>query len=415
MKHLKLHIIHLPLTLSILVALIIGLATPYVAVADSTALLKTNPQIWAPADIKDKEGFGSSISLRGNLAAVGAAYANTPVDGAGAVYLFKQTETDWSEHTVLRAGDKHLNGYFGRSTDFDGSWLAVGSSGQNSSGVVYLFGETDGTWAQKSMIRPPESQKFIFFGSALGMDKGTLMVGAPGFDDGAEDTGLVMIYTLEDGSWVESGRLRPENPKAGRRLGTAIALQGDRALVGADSEAGGGAAYLYERIEGGWKQVARFSEEVGGSGGFGSAVVLDGDTLLIGAPFADSDEGKRTGAAFLYARDGKLWTRQATFLSGTSKSRDQFGVAVALRDDLALVSATRDDSDADDAGAVYAFTREGAEWKSNGRLLRPGAEAYDEFGGVLSLEAGILMVGTPQDAAPSTRGSYTGTVTSYEW
>lgn len=400
---------------TIAITLTACLVAPVVA-ADPSKLLAAQPHVWAPADAADDDSFGSSVDLDANLAAIGAMGVDIPTDGAGAVYLFEHTGNAWQETTVLRPEGVGVDAYFGSDVALEGDWLAVGGSGVYAgAGAIYLFRHNGDDWQQQKRFLLPESQDFTFFGSALDMEEGRLVAGAPGYDAGDSDSGIVMIYERkEDGSWSEAGQLQVDNPQEGGRLGSAVSLLGDRALVGAD---GADAAYLFERRQGEWSQVARFSENGGERSGFGASVSLTGKEVLIGAPFAKNAAGETQGTAFLYKEQNGGWTQQARLQSDTPNRSDQFGSAVALTDGMALVSSPRDDVEARDAGALYVYARDDGNWTLSGRLSLPNTNEYDEFGRSLAVDAdaGTAIVGTPSDAAPGTTDSYPGTVTGYRW
>ena len=80
-----------------------------------------------------------------------------------------------------------------------------------------------------------------------------------------------------------------------------MALEGDVAMIGARGGAGG-AVYVYTRTNGVWTEQQKLT----GSGftstadTFGTAVVMEGGTALIGAANAFNDEFIRTGTCLLY-------------------------------------------------------------------------------------------------------------------
>ena len=403
--------VHTPLYLTALcvAALLTGLVW-----ADGNRLLNVQPEILARADAKDRDGFGSAVALGDDIAAVGAAGADGPTQDAGAVSLYEHSENTWRKHAVLRLENVGVNTRFGTALDLENGWLAAGASGIYSDlGAVYLYRENDGEWQEQTRLTPTENQDFVFFGSTLDMDADSLAVGAPGYDGDSEDSGLVMTYRLTDaGTWTDGSPLSPDSPVAGERFGTDVALDGNRLLVGAAGAQGIEAAYLFEYREGAWQQTARLSEDPGA--GYGEAVALQGDTALVAARRAVGDSGEPQGAVFAYALKNGAWTRQAVLRSDAPARRDQFGAALALDDDIALVAAPRDDGAAADAGAVFLFARSEGGWQLQGRLARTGAEAYDNFGGALALENYRAWVGTPGDVAPGSDARGTGTVTQYQ-
>jgi len=306
--------------------------------------------------------------------------------------------------------------HLGAAVALDGNRLAAGAPGVYSdNGAVYVYTGKGKHWKQKTRLVLSNDQRFVFFGSALAMDDGTLMAGAPGYDAGEKDTGLVMVYTPgKNGDWSQSTKLQPDNPLKGERFGSSVALHGNLALVGAPSSKGG-AAYLFEHKGEKWSQVARLSADLGDKAAFGRSVAINGDTALVGAAFTKGDSGDSEGAAFVYTRKGGRWKQTAVLHSSAPNRGDQFGDAVALQDGMALVSSPRDDKQARDAGAVLVFAREGNNWKWQGRLTRPNAQTYEEFGRALAVDDGVLLVGTPDGAAPGGKKKYPGTVTSYNW
>lgn len=399
---------------------ILSLTTALLAptvLADPAGLLAARPVAWSSADAADSDRFGAAVALDADRVAIGATAVDVPTDGAGAVYVFDRDGAGWQESAVLHLEGVGVDARFGSAVALEDDWLAAGGSGVYAgAGAIYLFQHEGEDWQQRHRFLLPESQDFTFFGSTLDMNGEVLIAGAAGFDAGATDSGIVMLYErTEDGTWAESGQLQPENPEQGERFGSAVALHGNRAVVGAD---GAGAAYVFERNGDEWEQVAHLSEDVGERGGFGASVALSDSMVLVGAPFAENASGESPGAAFLYAEQGGSWERQATLLSDAPGRSDQVGAAVALIDGMALVSSPRDDADADDGGAVLVYAPDGGNWAFTGRLSSPDPGAYDEFGRSLAVdaEAGVALVGTPEDAVPGGNdGEYPGTVTAFQW
>ena len=146
-------------------------------------------------------------------------------------------------------------------------------------------------------------------------------------------------------------------------FGVAGSLDGDRAIVGASRNPGVtptklGAAYIYERrTDGTWPAAG---VKLGASDGFlndqfGIAVSLSGDRALVGA-------GARRGA-YVFARQSDGGWTEEQILTVTGQTTDQFARAVSLSGDRALVGASQDADRGTNAGAVYVF---------NARRTAPG-------------------------------------------
>lgn len=121
------------------------------------------------------------------------------------------------------------------------------------------------------------------FGAALAVLGDLALVGAPGESNG----GTVYTFTrAKDGSWSAAGTLPAQGVVAGDRFGAAIAIDANRVAVGAPSRKGKGAAYIFRREGGNWIQE---SEQVApptvpGNALFGAAVAVNGDRVIVGAP-----------------------------------------------------------------------------------------------------------------------------------
>ncbi len=138
----------------------------------------------------------------------------------------------------------------------------------------------------------------------------TAAASAPWSDVSNADTGWVYLFQQDVGgadAWGQIARLTQTQPAAGDLFGFSLALSDDLALVGArqadDWGADAGAALLYARHQGGtnaWGQVARGTPSSGAAGDmFGHTVALEGRTLVVGAPYHDS-QGANAGAVYLF-------------------------------------------------------------------------------------------------------------------
>lgn len=398
---------------------LISAANPGVVNSSPAGLLAAAPAVLSPAEASAKDNFGAAVAIDGTRMAVGATGVDKPKDGAGSVYLYERDAAEWQYEASLQLdNDIGVQTSLGAALALEGNWLAAGAPGVYAGeGAVFLYSVDDAGWLQRHRFLMPGSQKFTAFGGNLDMHNGRLIAGAPGFDGAANDTGVAMLYELTDGGeWVASAQLQSDSPGEGERFGSAVALHGNLALVGAH---GSSAAYLFQRRDDRWEQVARFSEEVGEvRGNFGDSVALVGDTLLIGAPFADTEDGERRGSVFIYTRENGAWNLKTTLYSDTPNRGDEFGRRVVLQNGLAVIASPRDDTDARDAGAVLVFDENGGDWTFAGRLSRSGPASYDEFGRSLAADAGVaggtVLVGTPSDAPPG-QEAYSGTVSAYPW
>lgn len=283
------------------------------------------------------------------------------------------------------------------------------------------------------------------FGTAIALDGDTLVVGAPfedsaavgpggsQADNSAHDAGAVFVYSRSGGAvagWTLEAYLKAHNAGAGDRFGSALALDGDRLIVGApgeDSSAAGalgngqgvgfdnicgeaGAAYVFERTNGQWTQTAYLkgpSPRIGDA--FGSAVALAGVRAAVGMPGEDSDGAgvgadpsstgaHESGAVSTFRLGPAGWDADAFFKAPASEAGDGFGSAVCLRGATLIVGTPGDDgalNQISDAGAVHMFLDGNGAWVPGQTLRSPDPDIDDHFGAAIDAKAALLAVGAP--------------------
>jgi hypothetical protein len=103
---------------------------------------------------------------------------------------------------------------------------------------------------------------------------------------------------------------------------------------------------------------------------FGTAVAVSGDTAVIGAP--------NKSAAYVYLRNGDVWTLQQE-LTPSDAGPNDFGASVALNGDTAVIGAPEKKIGSHDGqGAAYIFVRSGGVWTQQQEVTENGA-TLDQF------------------------------------
>jgi hypothetical protein len=139
--------------------------------------------------------------------------------------------------------------------------------------------------------------------------------------------------------------------------------------------------------------------------GFGEAVGISGDTLVVGATDWNVASGDQFGSAYVYQRAGSEWNQQARLTSSDGKDGFQydqhFGRSVAIEGDTIVVGAPDADHPeaGDNAGAVYVFNRSGDTWEQSAKLEAAEPRAHERFGNKLYLDGNTLAVAGDQDDA----------------
>ena len=134
----------------------------------------------------------------------------------------------------------------------------------------------------------------------------------------------------------------------------------------------------------------------------------DGNTALVGASFYDSGIKRDQGTAYVFVRNGTMWTQQAQLNADDGADGDQFGYSVSLSADgsIALVGASWDNVGANvDQGSAYVFVRSGTMWTQRVQLFAVDGAQGDNFGTSVSLNAdgSTALVGAAYDGVGLTR------------
>jgi hypothetical protein len=334
--------------------------------------------------------FGNSVvfSADGNTALVGAPLSSSS-DGYAAVYRF--TNGSWGSASTLTS-TAGASAYFGQSVALsaDGNTALIGAPLSSSSGgyaAVYRF--TNGTWGSASTLTGAGPQ--FGYSVALSADGNTALVGTPYASSSA---GYAAVYRFTNGTWGSASTLT-STAGAGAFFGWSVALSadGNTAIVGAVGASSlAGYAAVYRFTNGSWGSASPLTSTAGASAFFGYYVALsaDGNTALVGAMGASSNDGY----AAVYRFTNGTWG-SASPLTSTAGASAQFGQSVALSTDgnTALVGAPLSSS-SDGYAAVYRFTN--GTWGSASPLTSTaGAGANFGWSVSLSADGNTSLVGAP--------------------
>ncbi|HPQ39924.1 MAG TPA: FG-GAP repeat protein, partial [bacterium] len=124
----------------------------------------------------------------------------------------------------------------------------------------------------------------------------------------------------------------------------------------------------------------------------GRAVDMDGETILMGAPEED-EMGTRSGAAYIFKWYGGTWVQEVKLMAPDGVSGAQFGYAVSLSDEYALVGAFRDSEHGNQAGAAYLWHRVGGSWQYVQKLVPAVPLANIEFGNAVAINGDYAVIG----------------------
>jgi hypothetical protein len=308
--------------------------------------------------------------------------------------------------------------------------LAAPAIGQGARPDVVPEGLSGLDWSgiQTAYLKGASASAGDNFGSSVAVSGNTVVVGAPGFGD----DGRAFLFVRDGADWSLDAELIPfTSPFDDSAFGTSVAISGDTVVVGApDADDGGvtraGAVAVFVRQPSFWAlQAVITASNAEPFDDFGWSVAIDGELLLVGAPKEDSnatdidgdeaDNGASdSGAAYVWERVGPFWIQRAYLKASNTGIGDDFGVAVALSGDTAVVAAEDEDSaatgvdgaegddSASSAGAVYVFTETLGVWSQQAYVKASNTGGGDVFGTSVSLWDDTLVVGAVGEGSNAT-------------
>ncbi|HUR46569.1 MAG TPA: hypothetical protein VMZ27_11890, partial [Candidatus Saccharimonadales bacterium] len=250
---------------------------------------------------------------------------------------------------------------------------------------------------EAASLLPGAAQPQALFGSRVAIDGNTALVGSPLRTNLYAAAGTAFLYKRTNGNWVLDATLTPNDPSPYAYFGSAVALQGDFAVVGsyASSSRVSCDAYVFRRTGSGWVQEAKLVTNVPGDGWEMTSVSLDNGLLALGT-VGDSGRGSMSGSVWLYRRNTSQWSYEMRLVADDGRPDQHFGAAVSVKGDRVLVGAPGDVG-VNFSGAAYLFKRVGQSWGQQAKISNNSVAAYAEFGRAVSLDSTRGLIGAPYD------------------
>jgi FG-GAP repeat len=367
------------------------------------------------ADAAAGDNFGTSVSISGDRIVVGAPGDGDP-HNKGKVYIFERGNGIWNAVATLVASDGEPNDQFGHSVAASGDRVVVGAPGDDdkgfASGSAYIFERSSGgetRWRQVIKLLAGDAAPGRQFGQSVSISGDLVVIGSQLDDDSARSPGSAYVFERNQGGpdkWGPGGKLTASHGTRSNAFGSAVSISGDFVVVGApgDSSAGfsSGAAYLFQRKDNRWAEAAKLTASDTAAGdNFGNSVSIDGNEVVIGAPFGDA-KADDSGSAYIFERnpavDGR-WSQAAKLTAPDAAARHNFGSSVSISGGCVAVGTPHDDHAGSNAGSVYLFERQRApeQWGYVTKLTAIAAAAGDSFGASVSMGGGRVASGAPFD------------------
>jgi hypothetical protein len=342
--------------------------------------------------------FGADVAIRDGLAF--SSMPTSVVTGStGRVAVFTQTTSGWVRTATITASDKTSGDSFGRAVSYRDGLLVVGSNR-----AAYVYKRINGVWRELQKLVPPAADRNLVFATDLKHEAGVLAIGAFGDTVPNPDfTTRDSVYLFEQdatGKFARRVRMRASDGSIGDRFGASISMTNRIIVVGAPAA---NAAYILARnSSGNWVQRQKLIS-LTPAGGFGEAVAVDRDMILIGASAAEvpgEEPGSFTSGAVIgflpgatrYLESFRLYPESAA-LPPSSGRYWEFGIAIAMFGNRIAVAATEGGvCDCIPPAIITTYSRDGSSVLPLGHVrdLSPVTRSIAIFNN-------LLLAGAPRD------------------
>ncbi len=386
------------------------------------------------SDHDDGDELGWSVAVDDDTLVIGALGDDDTENLSGSAYVFTRVAGDWTQAGKLTAIDPKVDAGFGHAVAVYGDTIVVGAYEEDHTdnnnpiddvGAAYVFTRPATGWADMTqtarLTAGSDAAADDQFGTSVAVHEDTIVVGAP--EQGSNAKGSAYIFTKLANDWAdmtETATLRGQSD--GDRFGRSVAVYGDTVVVGTPEEGTNdrGEAYVFTKsaATGVWDDwnnknasnaTASLTALDGSSGDyFGRSVAVDGDTIVVGAPYNDYDDPddnandvSNSGAAYVFTKPATGgWatdTETAKLIASERAENDQFGFSVAVDGNTLVVGADQYDSN---RGSAYVFTEPQGDWtdtEGTDPLTAYDRRQNDRFGNFVAVDGDTVLVGAVGD------------------
>ncbi len=308
---------------------------------------------------------------------------------------------NWAEEAKLLASDGAKFDYFGDGVAMNGDRAIIGAAGDDdngaNAGAAYIFQWDGSTWIELQKLTTSDGANGDEIGRSVSMDGDRTIIGAARDDDNGNSSGSAYIFQWDGSNWIEQQKLTASDAAKWDNFGISVSIDSDRAIIGAylddDNGKGSGSAYIFQWDGSNWIELQKLTASDGTKWDlFGIHVSIKEDRAIIGAS-RDGDNGKYSGSAYIFQWDGSSWIEQQKLTASDGAKFDYFGESVSIDGDRAIIGAYSDDDNGNSSGSAYIFQWDGSNWIEQQKLTASDAANGDKFGKSVSIDSDQAIIG----------------------
>ena len=209
------------------------------------------------------------------------------------------------------------------------------------------------------------------------------------------------------GQAIEREYVTPIAGTSTQRFGYALAVDGEFMVGGAPYEdsnyVNSGCAFVFrwDPVAADWIETQQlFPSDPEADARFGVTVAISGDAIAVGAALEDNANGTNAGAVYVFRLDAftGVWSEEQKIIENGGFSGNEFGTSVDLDGTALLIGASKCDMSAGlNAGCafVYRWVNSWLNWVEEAMLVDPNSRAGDRAGYAVAIEGNLALVASP--------------------
>jgi hypothetical protein len=168
---------------------------------------------------------GAGVALFADTAVIGSDGSD---NATGKAYVYARSGTSWTRVATLTAADGAAGDRFGAGVAVSGQLAVIGAPFANAtgaqSGKAYLFGMVGGVFQQLAMLAPSDNAAGDNFGASAALDAGRALMGAPALSSG---NGAGYVFLVAPPTITTITNIAPEPSVVGQSYAVSIQVTTD--------------------------------------------------------------------------------------------------------------------------------------------------------------------------------------------
>ena len=354
------------------------------------AAVWTESSILEAFDGKDGDKYGKGSAISGSVIVVSSPEEDAADANAGSLYFYRNNGSTWTFEEKVTASDGGENDSLGESVDiYDNVAIAGAKDHSSFKGAAYIFRYNGAAWIEDKKAIASDGANGDFFGTSVSIYGDYAIVGSKKNDS---SKGAAYIFEYSGGSWDNGNKIIAGDGANLDQFGVSVAIYQDFAIVGADNcDPDGvndaGCAYIFQN-SGGWSQQQKLTASSKGIDyAFGRSVAIYGDIAVVGA---NSEEvfGVPTGAAHVFRYTNSSWSEETKIYGSETVNNNDFGQCLDIHENNIIVGAH-----ARNSGSAYVFSYNGSNWEEEIKLTASSGGTDDHFGHSVGISGNNIISG----------------------